>query len=117
MGSDQELLGFVDSDFAGDHTDRKSTTGYIFLLASGALSRRSTNKLSWPLPISEAEYVAISTAAMQLIWLKSLAMCVGLVTSGVVCLSGDNQTDLRMAEEAKLTEASKDIAIYYYFKR
>lgn len=33
-----ELLGFTDSDYAGDMDDRKSTSGYVFLMSSGAVS-------------------------------------------------------------------------------
>lgn len=37
-GGDGELLAFTDSDYAGDSDDRKSTSGYVFLLSSGAVS-------------------------------------------------------------------------------
>ncbi|KAM2209148.1 hypothetical protein ACFXTI_025049 [Malus domestica] len=30
----QELLGYSDSDYAGDQDDRKSTSGYVFLISS-----------------------------------------------------------------------------------
>ena len=36
--SDLELIGFTDSDCAGDSTDRKSTSGYVFMLAEGPIS-------------------------------------------------------------------------------
>ena len=32
------LLGYTDSDWAGDITTRKSTSGYVFLLRSGTIS-------------------------------------------------------------------------------
>ena len=34
-GVRQGLIGYTDSDFAGDKTDRKSTSGYVFKLAGG----------------------------------------------------------------------------------
>lgn len=37
-GEEEELLAFTDSDYAGDIDDRKSTSGYVFLLSSGAVS-------------------------------------------------------------------------------
>jgi len=33
-----EIEGYSDSDFAGDIDDRKSTSGYVFTLAGGAIS-------------------------------------------------------------------------------
>jgi hypothetical protein len=36
--SSNDLIAYTDSDYAGDLNDRKSTSGYIFLLSSGAVS-------------------------------------------------------------------------------
>jgi len=33
-----QVEGYSDSDFAGDIDDRKSTSGYVFTLAGGAIS-------------------------------------------------------------------------------
>ena len=41
--SDQlEVIGYLDSDFAGCVDSRKSTFGYLFLLGEGAISWKST---------------------------------------------------------------------------
>ena len=37
-GGDDELVAYTDNDYAGDLEDRKSTSGYVFLLSSGAIS-------------------------------------------------------------------------------
>ncbi|CAI8618826.1 unnamed protein product, partial [Vicia faba] len=37
-GGDGELLVFTDSDYVGDVDDRKSTSGYVFLMSSGVVS-------------------------------------------------------------------------------
>ena len=36
--SNSELIGYSDSDFAGDVGDRKSTSGHIFFLSEMAIS-------------------------------------------------------------------------------
>lgn len=92
--------GFLDSDFAGHNVDRKSTTCYRFRLTKGAISWRSKKKEIVRLSTREAYYVALSTAERKVIWLKRLEGDVGLAASGVVCLNGDNQTVLQMAQEA-----------------
>ena len=37
-GGDDELAAYTNSDYAGDLEDRKSTSDYVFLLSSGAVS-------------------------------------------------------------------------------
>ena len=39
--SDLDLIGFTDSDWAGDSIDRISTLGYVFMLAKGPISYSS----------------------------------------------------------------------------
>ncbi|KAL0453458.1 UNVERIFIED_CONTAM: Retrovirus-related Pol polyprotein from transposon TNT 1-94 [Sesamum latifolium] len=39
-----EVVGYLDSDFAGCVDSRKSTSGYIFMIASGAVSWRSAKQ-------------------------------------------------------------------------
>ena len=38
-----EIKGYSDADFAGDKDDRKSTSGYVFTLAGGAISWKAPN--------------------------------------------------------------------------
>jgi hypothetical protein len=44
-GGCKQLIAYSDSDFAGDIDDRKSTTGYVFIISSGAVSWSSKNSL------------------------------------------------------------------------
>ena len=39
-----EIRGYSDTDFAGDKDDRKSMSGYVFTLAGGAISWRSSKQ-------------------------------------------------------------------------
>ena len=41
--SNLDLIGFTNNDWAGDNIDRKSTSGYVFILAKGPISW-SSNK-------------------------------------------------------------------------
>lgn len=74
--SELELLGFVDSEFAGYHTDRRSTAGYLFMLTSGSISWRSNKQTIVALSTSIFEYVVFFTGAKERIWLKGFAMSV-----------------------------------------
>ncbi|KAL6329845.1 hypothetical protein AAG906_037945 [Vitis piasezkii] len=64
-----ELIGYSDSDFAGCQDSRRSTSGYIYLLAGGAISWRSAKQTLVTSSTMEAEFVACYEASNQGIWL------------------------------------------------
>eukprot|EP00253_Pinus_taeda_P014032 PITA_14032 len=55
---------------AGKRILRKSTSGYVFHMGSGAISWASKKQPVVSLSIAEAEYVAATTAACQVVWLR-----------------------------------------------
>ncbi|XP_048128416.1 secreted RxLR effector protein 161-like [Rhodamnia argentea] len=71
-GEKSELLGFTDSDYAGDMDDRKSTSGYVFMLGSGAVSWCSKKQPIVTLSTIEAEFVATTSSACQAFWLRKV---------------------------------------------
>ncbi|XP_016579224.2 secreted RxLR effector protein 161-like [Capsicum annuum] len=66
------LTGFTDSDYAGNIDDRKSTSGFLFNLGSGAISWSSKKQEVVALSTSESEYIALASAACQEVWLRRL---------------------------------------------
>ena len=73
------ITGFVDSDYAGDLGKRGYTTGgYVFTCGGGPVSWRSMLQSISALSTIEAEYMALTEAAREAIWLKGLACDLGL---------------------------------------
>ncbi|KAI5648006.1 hypothetical protein M9H77_34011 [Catharanthus roseus] len=68
--SDFELIGFADSDFAGDKDGRKSTTSYFFTLASNCISWKSQQQSVVALTTIKAEYIKATEAIKEAIWLQ-----------------------------------------------
>jgi Reverse transcriptase (RNA-dependent DNA polymerase) len=62
--------GFCDADWAGDLSDRKSTSGYVFIQAGGAVSWKSKRQLTVALSTAEAEYMATANATSEALWLR-----------------------------------------------
>ena len=52
-----DLIEYTDADFAGYQDSRKSTLGYIFMLASGAVAWKSTNQTLIASSTMKAEFV------------------------------------------------------------
>lgn len=71
-GELRSLVGYTDSDWAGDISTRLSNSGYIFNIGSGAISWSSKRQSTISLSSCEAEYVAQTQAAKEAIWLRSL---------------------------------------------
>lgn len=66
------LIGYSDSDHAGDVNDRKSTSGVVFFLGSNLVTWVSQKQKVVAVSSCEAEYIAASNAARQAIWLSRL---------------------------------------------
>jgi len=60
---------FCDMNYSKDPCDRRSTSGYMFMLASGSITWRSKKKASITLSTMEAEYYALGIACQEAIWL------------------------------------------------
>lgn len=56
-----------------DPQDRRSISGYIFMLQSGAISWNSRRQTTVVLFSTEAEYLSLSAATQDALWLRRLA--------------------------------------------
>lgn len=113
------LTGYSDADYGGDKSDRKSTTGNVFLLAGGAVSWLSRKQRSVSTSTTEAEYVALSTCAKQAVWLAQLLRDIGYAqylgdSPWTTNLRGDNQSSLALVRNPQIQERSKHIDICYH---
>jgi len=66
------LEGFSDSDFAGCHDKRKSTTGLVLLLNNSPVVWKSARQTLLATSTCEAEYISASTCAKEIKWVRSL---------------------------------------------
>lgn len=71
-GEKSDLFGFTDSDYAGNLDDRRSTSGYVFMLGSAAVSWSSKKQPIVTLSTAEAEFVAAASCACQALWLREI---------------------------------------------
>ena len=97
--------------------DCHSTSGNVFLLAKGALSWLSKKQATVALSTAEAEYVALSAATQEAIWLRRLLTDVGESLEDPIVINEDNQGAIAMAKNPVGHARTKHIDIRYHFVR
>ena len=71
------LTRYSDADWAGDRDTRRSTSGMTFMLQGVSITWSSKRQASVALSTVEAEYMALSQATQEAIWLQRLLEEVG----------------------------------------
>ena len=111
------LHAFSDANWAGDPTDRGSTTGYCFLLSFSLISWRSKKQTFVACFSTEAEYRALADTTSKLLWLRWLLKDLGVSTSSNTPFYYDNQSTIHIAHNDVFHERTKHIEIDCYFIR
>ena len=78
VGDKQECTGYVDSEYAGDLDKHRSTKRYVFTLTQAPISWRCTLQSTMDLLTTEAEYMALTEAVKEAIWLQGLMDDLGI---------------------------------------
>lgn len=116
-GGNDELLAYTDSDYAGDFYDRKSTSGYVFLIASGAVAWSSKKQPIVTLSTTEAEYVSAAKCACQAVWMRKILKELGHKQEGNTALLCDNSSTIKLSKNPIMHGRTKHIDVRFHFLR
>jgi transposase InsO family protein len=121
-GEIEPLTGFTDSDWAGDRETRRSTSGYVFNLGSGAISWSSKRQSSTALSSCEAEYIGQTQATKEAIWLRRLLKELQIAEEegqapAATIIYGDNQGAIALAKNPQFHARTKHIDVQHHFVR
>ncbi|GJZ26731.1 retrovirus-related pol polyprotein from transposon TNT 1-94 [Tanacetum coccineum] len=94
QGKHANVDGFVDADYAKDPNKGRSITGYVFMV----------------------EFMALTKAVKESIWLKGLLIELGVILRSVV-LNCDNQGAIHLSRNTMFHERTKHINVRYHFIR
>nr|GEU96520.1 retrovirus-related Pol polyprotein from transposon TNT 1-94 [Tanacetum cinerariifolium] len=107
------LVGYTDSDLAGNKDNIKSTSGYLITFAGGAVSWQSRLQKCVALSTTEAEYVASMEACKELLWLKRFLQELGFKQQRYAVLC-DNQSAIQLAKNSMFYKRTKHIDVRYH---
>ena len=68
--NDLTISAFSDADWTGSVNDRRSTSGYVFLLGTTTISWSSKKQPTVALSSTEAEYRPMTNATCEAMWIK-----------------------------------------------
>ena len=106
------IIGYSDADWGGDTSDCKSMTSYLFQIGVTAIAWQSTKQSCVALSTAEAEYVALSGAAQEAIWLKQFNQDLTEINEPVV-IYVDNQSAIAIAKNPQFHGRVKHIKYHF----
>jgi len=110
------FMGYADASYANDWDDRKSTTGYVFMINKGPVSWSSYKQTSVATSTMEAEYMALSDAVHEALARTYIFEELGIVLPAPAILS-DNQPALAIVDNPTNHRRAKHIDLRYHHIR
>lgn len=113
----EPLTGYVDADWANCLDDRRSYTGYAFILSGTTISWESRKQRTVALSSTEAEYMALTEAAKEAIYLQRFLKELGFDELTKVKVYCDNNGARKLAENPIFHHRTKHIDVRHHFIR
>jgi len=114
--SKMDLTGYADAD-GSMAEDRHAISGYAFMIHGGAVSWSAKRQEIIALLTTEAEYVAITHAAKEALWLRSLLSQLFDIVLDSTTLFSDNQSAIELMKDHQYHARTKHIDIRFHFIR
>jgi hypothetical protein len=110
-GEPWDIVVYTDSDYASDPVSRRSVSGYIIYVHGVPICWKSKAQQSVTLSSTEAEWVALSEAIKEVIFLINLLGSMRIIVQLPVIVRVDNVGAIFMSENLTTTSRTKHIDI------
>eukprot|EP00253_Pinus_taeda_P019108 PITA_19108 len=111
------LVGFTDSNWAGDPDDQNHTTSYVFTLGSGPITWAYKKKSVISLSSVEAKYHDVIEASKEVMWLRQIMSEFGFQQQHPTTLWCDNKSAIQLCKCPVQHQCSKHVELYMHFIR
>ena len=112
--SEGELKMYVDSDFAGDVTTRRSTSGSVATLHGGAVTWPSKRQPLVAMSSMEAELIALCSASLVTVHLRGIVSDMTVPIGEPTTIFEDNQSCICIAESEMISKRAQHIPRRYF---
>ena len=107
--------GYSDADWAGNVTDRKSTSGYFTFVGGNLVTWRSKKQNVVALSSAEAEFRGMTKGICELLWLRKLLTELGYKPTSTINLFCDNKAAIAIAQNPVQHGRTKHVEVDRHF--
>ncbi|CAL2278311.1 unnamed protein product [Prunus armeniaca] len=107
--------GYSDADWAGNVTDRKSTSGYFTFMGGNLVTWRSKKQNVVTLSSAEAEFRGMTKGICELLWLRKLLTELGYKPTSTINLFCDNKAAIAIAQNPVQHDRTKHVEVDRHF--
>ena len=111
------LIGYANSNFAGDPEDRKSVMGYCFFLNGAVVLWSRKNQRIVSTSTTETKYIALGHTAREAMWIKRFVNELELEVTKTITLHGDNKMSIALTKNSENQHRTKHINIQHHYIR
>lgn len=115
--SSELCRGYSDADHAGCLDSRRSTSGFLVKMGTGAVCWSAKKQPTVAKSSTEAEYVSASSAGSEIIWTRSLLREIGMKVDKPTRLMVDNQSALKVLKNPEYHGRMKHIDVAWHWIR
>jgi hypothetical protein len=110
-----DLIGFTDSDWAGDRIDHKSTYGYSLSLGFEPIYWSRKKEVVISLSSAEVEYRGVVNITIQAMWLHHFLNELAIQFHRSIIIWCDNQSTLKLCRDLVHRQWTKNIEIHMQY--
>ena len=111
------FFGYCDADWGNDPDDRRSFTGYSFLINGGAVSWQSKKQPTTALSSVEAEYMSATQAVKEATWWRTFFSEININVENPIQILTDSKGSIALAKNPEHHSRTKHIDIRHHFIR
>ena len=113
-----DVIGYSDSDYNGAADGRCSTGAWLFLLGGGPISWSFKRQATSAMSTCEAEYMALSEAGKEALWLRYVMIDLGILNpEASTLLWADNKGAIALGENPEFHRKTKHIESRWHWIR
>jgi len=115
--SQLQVHGYTDADWAGNVSNRRSISGFMFSFGNGVVSWSSKKQLTVALSNTKAQYKGATIVACEIVWLQKLLSDLEHSMDVPIVIYCDNISSILLANNPVYHAKIKHIEVHYHFIR